>query len=138
MRSSMQTHEAKTPKTTLGLRPGDYCLIKREDGLSVAFAFLGSVANSRTAFYGGLLAPAFRSEEEILPSRLDITLAAMIHVKCYAANKTPIVGNLAQVLGSNAIDAALAACTDMRVGAVHGVLGHLALLKRAQTVGMSC
>lgn len=105
--------------------------------MSVAFAFLGRVANSRTAFYGGLLAPAFRSEEVTPPSRLDIALAAMVHVKCYAENKTPIVGNLAEAIGSDAINVALSACADMSVGAVHRVLGHLALLKRAQTVAAS-
>jgi len=132
-----QNQGAFTPKTTIGMKPGDFCLIEREDGMSVAFAFLGPVANSRTAFYGGLLTPAFRSEGAILPTRLNIALAAMVHVKCYAENKTPIVGNLAHVISSGAIKDALSACTDTSVGAVHRVLGNLALLKRAQTVPTS-
>lgn len=134
MRLPTRTRGGMTPKTTMGLRPGDHCLLECENGMSMAFAFLGPVANSRTAFYGGLLAPAFRSEEAILPARLDIAPAAMVHVKCYAENKTPIVGNLVHAVGSNAVDLALSAGTDTSVGAVHRVLGYLALLERARMI----
>ena len=124
------------PRSTARLSPGDYCVVKRNDGTAVAFAFLGSVPGKRSYFYGALLSPPFDSDSiRNLPSKFEVRSRAMLHIKCFAENETPIVGNIADRIGTAELGAAYRACTDMSIGTIHSVWGHRTLLRRAEDVG---
>lgn len=126
---------AMIPKSTTKLRPGDICLIQRTDGKSVAFTFLGSVSGKRSYFYGALLSPAFIGDSiPSLPERLEIDSQAMVHIKCFAENDTPIVGNAKENIGSGKLETAMQACIDMSVGTVHSVWGHKTIVRRAAAI----
>jgi hypothetical protein len=123
------------PKSTVKLVPGDYCLIPLSDGKSVVFAFLRSVPGMRSYFYGALLAPAFNPTVETkLPADLQIVSQAMVHIKCFSDNNTPVVGNAAEEMGESQLIAAQRACTDLTVGTSHRVWSSGTVLRRAEMV----
>ena len=122
------------PKSTAKMNAGDYCVIERSDGNQVLFAYLGNVRGKRSYFYGALLSPAFSSEVSAVPEKMNIDASALVHIKCFAENNTPIVGNSSEAIGEEAIRKAMAAATDMSVGAVHSVWGSRTILRRAEEV----
>ena len=88
----------------------------------------------RSYFYGALLTPLLPDVASPLPERLHIDSQAMVHIKCFAENNTPIVGNASKQIGDRELQAALQACTDCSVGAVHSVWGHRTILKKAEEI----
>ena len=122
------------PKSTAKLKTGDYCLLPRADGTSVIFAYLDSVSGSRSALYGALLSPPMLAKDSALPLQVRIAYKGLVHISSYAENNTPIVGNVADLIGDSQIKEALSACTDTSIGAVHAVIGHRALLRKAESV----
>ncbi|MDB4451558.1 hypothetical protein N9131_00905 [bacterium] len=119
------------PKSTTKLSTGDYCLILRDDGMAVPFVFLQAVPGKRSYFYGALVSPPLPSATSVIPERLTVAGQAMLHIKCFKENNTPIVGNVAGEIGDAALATAQRACTDMSVGAVHGVWGNRTIIRRA-------
>ena len=121
------------PKSTVKLVPGDYCLIPLSDGTSAAFAFLRSVPGKRSYFFGALLAPAFKPKGgDDLPSTLEIVSQAMVHIKSFSDNNTPIVGNAESQIGRSHLAEAQKACTDFSVGTTHNVWGSGTIIRRAE------
>jgi len=87
------------PKSAVKLSLGDYCSLRREDGLYVPLVFLSKAGSSRSSFYGALLSHTARSA--VLSSGgsyLKIFMAGHLPVKVSAENDAPIVGNIAKRL----------------------------------------
>ena len=83
----------------------------------------------RSYFYGALLAPAFHGNSASqLPDKLAVSGSALLHIKCFSENSTPIIGNATKQIGADSLATAQEACLARGVGTVHNVWGHRALL----------
>jgi hypothetical protein len=123
------------PVSTLKLRPGDFCFVPRDDGRFVPFAYLCSMRQKRSCFQGGILEAVVNEPSvESLPRTLKVRDYALVHIKCFKENNTPIVGNVAERIGVEALQATERNAHDFSVGARSRVWGHLTILKYANQV----
>ncbi len=60
---------------------------------------------------------------DLIPLRISIFKYALLHIKCFKENNTPIVGNLRDRLGDQAIRAVEVASEDTSIGATTRVWG---------------
>lgn len=123
------------PASTVKLNPGDFCFIPRDDGKFVPFVFLCTYRDKRSSFYGGIIdVSVSRASVEELPPTLAIKEYALVHISCFTENNTPIVGNLADRIGSEVLSAIKRSVHDFSVGATSRVWGHKTIVKYANTV----
>ncbi len=123
------------PKSNAHLKPGDFCFIKRDDNRFALFIWLCPQGNSRSYFYGAL-ATTTVAEPSInqLPNQLEIGDHVLMHIKAFRENETPIMGNLADRLGSELFEQVESSVSNMSVGAVHKVWGHRTIIKYANSI----
>ena len=123
------------PASTTKLQPGDICFIPRNDGKFVPFAFLYAPKGVRSSFYGGLLeAVVDMPLIDLLPSKLKVSQFALVHIKCFKENHTPIVGNVASRIGLSSLEAIEKKANDFSVGAKSSVWGHRTIIKYAENI----
>jgi hypothetical protein len=123
------------PKSTANLKEGDYCLVPRDDGLFVPFVYVGKRGNSRSYFFGALAdAVVSDADRDQLPEHLTLLGHALLHIKCYTENNTPIVGNLSERLGSAAMARIVSDINSSGVGHTTRVWGHRTIMKYANDV----
>jgi hypothetical protein len=123
------------PASTAKLRPGDVCFIPRSDGGFVPFVFVAAPAKSRSAFYGALVNIVVEEPRpELVPQKLAILKPALVHVGCYKENNTPILGNIADCIGVQALQRAASAASSTEIGSTSKVWGHKTITKYANAV----
>lgn len=76
------------------MKEGDYCLVKRDDGKFVPFVYLFKRGNDRSYLFGGIVNYICKEENSPLPKKINIFDYALVHIKCYRENNTPIIGNI--------------------------------------------
>jgi len=123
------------PASTTKLRPGDVCFIPRADGSYVPFVFVCTPAKSRNAFYGALGSARVEAPTiDLLPPTLTLLKPALVHVSCYKENNTPVVGNVAERVGQQTLQAAAAAVNSSALGSASKVWGYNTIVKYANAV----
>ena len=123
------------PKSTAKLKPGDACLVPRDDGRFVPLIFICSPTGKRSAPYVGLLSVVLESNDiSLVPDGAKIGPWALIHISAYRENKTPIVGNLATKVGLEAISEVALLALDRGIGAKQSVWGYKTIVKYANSV----
>jgi hypothetical protein len=134
-RQSVRLLKVMIPTNAAKLRPGDFCFIPRADGRFVPFAFLCSLENRRSYFYGGILdASVARPSIEELPTKLMVKHYALFHIKCFKENNTPVVGNVGARIGEKELAAIERRTRDFSVGATSSVWGYKTIVKYADSV----
>ena len=123
------------PKSTAKLQEGDFCLIQREDGKFVPFVYVAKQGSSRSYFYGGIANIILESQDiDNLPNNIDISEYALLHIKCFKENETPIIGNLKNKLKNGTLNKIIANVTDTSVGSKSSVWGYKTISKYANNV----
>ena len=57
--------------------------------------YIAKQENSRSYFYGGIANIVLESDEpDSIPNDIDISEYALLHIKCFKENETPIIGNI--------------------------------------------
>jgi hypothetical protein len=123
------------PKSTVGLRSGDFCFVPRIDGRVALLVYLYRRGNSRSYFLGAL-AQQLLSAPHInkVPSRLELLEQALLHIKCFKENDTPIAGNILDRIDSAALSAMHAAAHATGVGSAHLVWGYRTIVRKANDI----
>lgn len=121
------------PKSTASLKQGDYCLVPRDDGLFVPFVYVGRRGSDRSYFFGALADAVVRSSED-MPERIVLLEHALLHIKCYVENNTPILGNLSSRLDGGAMVEIISDIHRSGVGHTTRVWGHRTVIKLANGV----
>ena len=117
------------PKSTAKLSLGDYCSIRRDDGLYVPLVFLSKAGKLRTSFYGALLSHTAHTPE--IPDgggTLKIFVTALVDIRAFAEN-AGILGNIAARLDEYEVTLALE-----KIKVKTNVWGYRTPLKYAQLV----
>lgn len=122
------------PKSTASLKVGDYCLVPREDGSFVPFVYVGKRGTDRSYFFGALGNSVLTASEEALPARLELLEHALLHIKCYKENNTPIIGNVAARIDSKVLARIAIDINTFNVGQKTSVWGHRTLVTYANRV----
>ncbi len=123
------------PKSTAKIKEGDYCLIQRDDGRYVPFVYLFKQGASRNYFYGGIANTVLESDNsEDIPNGIDVTDYALLHIKCFKENNTPIVGNLMDKLKKNTFTTITSDVSNASVGSKSSVWGYKTIFKYANKV----
>lgn len=123
------------PKSTAKLQGGDFCWIERDDGAFVPFVYICKQKNSRSYFYGGI-AKALVNDTQISSLSNDINVAeyALLHIKCFKENNTPIAGNIASHLSSGLLESLREESHKTGVGSKTNVWGYRTIYKYANAV----
>jgi hypothetical protein len=117
------------------LTPGDFCFVPRDDKRFAVFAFLCPQGTSRSYFFGTLANVTFDAPDvDLIPARISVGDHALIHIKCFRENATPIIGNLKDRLEPKLFAEVNRAVNDMSVGSTHKVWGNRTIVKRANMV----
>lgn len=122
------------PKSTVKLTPGDYCLIKRDDGKYVPLVYLFSPAKKRSSFYGGLVNCLIDDTADNCPNNLSIVFHALLHISSYKENNTPILGNILPKLDSKKIALMEKEANELKVGYKNSAWGHRTIYKYANQI----
>ncbi len=123
------------PRSNAGLDVGDTCFIRRDDGRHVPFVYVGKRDSERLYFFGafGALTVATPQLSE-LPPNVTLGDPALVHVKCYSENDTPIVGNILDRLDPAHLERMAAGIQNSGVGHVTRVWGWRTLRKKANDI----
>jgi len=125
------------PRTTAGLKLGDYCLLQRSDGLLVPFVFVCGLPKTRVSVVGGIADLLLTTPEaNAWPPRIRLRFVAHVHVQCYGKNGTPIVGNVAERLDPGQVAEIERTYSSSGIGVTHAVWGYRTLYKYAERVGI--
>ena len=120
------------PKSNVKVKPGDFCFVRREDGRVALFIYLCARLRSRSYFYGALADAVLEAPEvDLIPDQVSVGEHALLHIKCFRENGTPIVGNMLKHLESRLLADVERQVSDMNVGATHRVWGYRTIVKRA-------
>lgn len=123
------------PKSTSTLRRGDFCFISRDDGRAALFVYLYPQRNSRSYFFGALaLQTAKTADLSVVAGRLTLGERALLHIKCFRENQTPIAGNLLDRLDSSLIDEMLNIDLEGGIGHTTRVWGWSTVLHYANAL----
>ena len=69
-----------------------------------------------------------------LPMHLEIGSHAVLHIKCFKENNTPIVGNIADRIGDKTLQKIKYDVSNMKVGSTILVWGYKTIFKYANEV----
>ncbi len=123
------------PKTTATLKEGDFCFIPRSDGKYVPFVYLFQYSKRRTSIYCGIVNAVVNNPDVLeLPVHLEIRSHAVLHIKCFKENNTPIVGNIADRIGDKTLKKIKADVSNMKVGSTILVWGYNTIFKYADEI----
>ncbi len=122
------------PKSNANLVEGDFCWVPRDDGNFAPFVFVGKRASDRSSFFGAFANIVVADTSELLPPHLQLLEHALVHIKCFKENNTPIVGNLRSHLDAKALASIAADIQQSGVGHTTRVWGWQTLFKKANGV----
>jgi hypothetical protein len=123
------------PKSTATLKEGDFCFIPRSDGKYVPFVYLFQYSKARTSIYCGVVNTVVNKPDvSELPAHLEIRYHAVLHIKCFKENNTPIVGNIADRIGDKVLKKIKADVSNMKVGSTIKVWGYNTIFKYADEI----
>ena len=107
----------------------------RTDGRVALFVYLYRRGNSRSYFFGALAKVVLAAPRlNLVPSRVELTEQALIHIKCFEANHTPVAGNILDRIDGPALDSMHAAAHSTGVGSTRDVWGYRTIVQRANGV----
>ena len=87
-------------------------------------------------FYGGIVNAVVKAPNIYeLPAHLEIRRYAVLHIKCFKENNTPVVGNIVDRIGSKALEKIRTDVTHMSVGSCISVWGYKTIFKYANEIG---
>ena len=125
------------PKSNVGVSSGDYCFVRRTDGRVAIFVYLYPQGRSRSYFFGALAIDVLEAPiPELIPSRLRLTHQALLHIKCFQENATPITGNILDRIDTKKVGAMRVEAHTFKVGSVHHVWGYRTLVDRANDLAV--
>ncbi len=123
------------PKSNVGINIGDVCFVPREDGLHVPFICVGKRRKERAFIFGAFGNVTVATPElEQLPACVAFGEHALVHIKCYRENNTPIVGNILNRLDEGRLGEIGADIHNSGVGHVTRVWGWRSLLRTANGI----
>ena len=117
------------------MKAGDFCFVPREDGRFALFVYLCAQGSSRSYFYGALSTNVVDAADlDAVPPEITIGEHALVHIKCFRENATPIYGNLADRIGPTVFSDVINVVNDTGIGSKHKVWGSRTIVKYANTV----
>jgi hypothetical protein len=124
------------PKSTASLTVGDACFISRTDGRHVPFVYVGRRGKDRAYLFGAFADVAVdKPEIDSLPQRMTLREHALVHVKSYQENNTPIVGNVRARLSDEQLERITADIASSSIGQTTRVWGWRTLIEKANHIG---
>jgi hypothetical protein len=123
------------PKSNASLRPGDFCFVPRKDGRAAIFVFLFPQGTSRRYFFGALANCILEEPQaHLIPAHVDLGGHALVHIKCFEENDTPIAGNIIHCIDTGALDALNAKAHKYDVGTSSLVWGYRTIVTKANAL----
>lgn len=122
------------PKSNANLTEGDFCLVPREDGKYVPFVYVGKRASERSSFFGAFANVVVANPPDPFQNCVQLLEHALLHIKCFKENNTPIVGNLRQHLDEGVLADIAADIQRSEIGHTTRVWGWRTLFKKANSV----
>jgi hypothetical protein len=124
------------PKSNARLSIGDYCLVQRHDGRYVPFVYVGKRGAERMYFFGALANVILSSGLlDCIPERLVLGAHALIHIKSYRENNTPILGNIRDRLDELSLARIARDLEGSGIGHTASVWGWRTIIKYADQIG---
>lgn len=128
----MEAQDEMIPASNAHLRIGDACFMPLPDGRYVPFIYVGKRGKDRAYFFGALADAVVNAPEiDQLPPRIMLGQHALVHIKCYRENRTPIVGNVLDRLDGKQIEHIASDIVDSGVGHVTRVWGWRTIAREA-------
>ncbi len=123
------------PNSTSRLRVGDACFVPRSDGRHVPFVYVGKRPKHRSYLFGALADVAVNAPELAkLPAQVALREHALVHVKCYKENNTPIVGNIWDRLDQDQLKQIATDIDSSGVGHTTRVWGWKTIIEKANNI----
>ena len=123
------------PNSTNRLVVGDACLIRRSDGRHVPFVYVGKRPGDRCYFFGALADVAVNAPDlGRLPAQVTLREHALVHIRCYKENNTPVVGNIRERLDRGQLQQIAADIDSSGVGHTTRVWGWKTIVERATSL----
>ena len=123
------------PKSNAGLRSGDFCFVPRADGRCALFVYLYPRAKSRSYFFGALAKKVIASSSlELIPAQIALDEQALLHIKCFKENDTPIAGNIFDRIDTALFNALRSEAHSHGVGSITRVWGYRTIVKHANAL----
>lgn len=123
------------PKSNAGASTGDFCFVPITDARFALFVYLFPQLKSRSYFFGALTSQILGAPRvELVSPKVVLGEWALLHIKCFQKNDTPLAGNIFDRLDPAAVDAMRTKAHSYRVGTVHRVWGHSTIIQRANTI----
>lgn len=121
--------------STAGLRCGDCCFVARADGRVALFVYLYRRGNARSYFFGALAKEVLAAPRlNLVPSRVELPEQALLHIKCFKENHTPIAGNILDHIDGPALNAMHVEAHSTGVGSTRHVWGYRTIVRRANAI----
>jgi len=123
------------PKSNAGIRSGDFCFVHRADGRVALFVYLFARPKTRSSFFGALATTVLpHARIEGIPAKLTLGDHALLHIKCFRENNTPVAGNVLDRIDAAVLDAKKAEAFSHVVGSSTLVWGYRTIVARANAV----
>jgi len=125
------------PKSNMGVRSGDFCFVPRTDGRAALLVYLYPQGKSRSYFFGALAADIVEAPAlELISRQVVLTEQALLHIKCFKENDTPVAGNIIDRIDPAILIAMNSAAHSGRVGAIIRVWGHRTIVTKANAIAV--
>lgn len=126
------------PGSNARLKIGDACFMPLPDGGYVPFIYVGKRGKDRAYFFGALADAVVNAPEiDLLPPRITLAEHALVHIKCYRENQTPIVGNVLDRLDGKQLEDIALDIANSGVGHVTRVWGWRTIAREAMELAES-
>jgi len=111
--------------------------VPRTDGRVALFVYLCPQGMSRSYFFGALAAETVQAPDlELIPPQVILTERALLHIKCFKENGTPIAGNIVDRLDAAILITLTSAAPSQGVGSISHVWGYRTIVTNANAISV--
>jgi hypothetical protein len=111
--------------------------VPRTDGRAALLVYLYPQGKSRSYFFGALAADIVEAPAlELIPRQVVLTEQALLHIKCFKENDTPVAGNIIDRIDPAILIAMNSAAQSGSVGSISRVWGHITIVTKANAIAV--
>jgi hypothetical protein len=105
------------------------------DGRAALFVYLYPQGKSHSYFFGALAAGVLAAPSlDLIPPQVGLTEQALLHIKCFKENDTPVAGNIIDRIDSAILRLMHSVAHSHDVGSISHVWGHRTLVTKANAI----
>jgi hypothetical protein len=111
--------------------------VTRTDGRVALLVYLYPQGNSRSYFFGALAAETVQAPAlALIPPQVELMEQALLHIKCFKENDTPIAGNIIDRLDAAILITPNSAAHSHGVGSISHVWGYRTIVTNANAIAV--